>query len=107
MTCGLHGKLDTAVAAVKDVLTTALDGDHTEETLEEILSAFNTLKSVNKRLGHQGTGITFTPDSTLGDALTFNDDIDIDTTYAAGPVNIMGGMGSDVITFGDDIHNDN
>ena len=114
MTCGLHGKLDTAVSAVKDVLTAALDGDHTEETLEESLSAYTTLKSVNKRLGHNGTGITFTPDSTLGDALTFTDDINIDTsnaTYAAGPVTlgggIMGGMGSDVITFGDDIHNDN
>ena len=111
MTCGLHGKLDTAVAAVKDVLTAALDGDHTEETLEEILSAYTTLKSVNKRLGHNGTGITFTPDSTLGDSLTFNDDINIDTsnaTYAAGPVNFDTNLsyGNDVITFGDDINND-
>ena len=63
MTCGLHGKLDTAVSAVKDVLTAALDGDHTEETLEEILSAYTTLKSVNKRLGHNGTCLLYTSPS--------------------------------------------
>ena len=110
MTCGLHGKLDTAITAVKEALTEALDGDFTDKDLEDILSAYNTLKSVNKGLEHHDTGITFTPDSTLEDAITFNDDINIDTsnaTYAAGPVNFdLASYGNDVITFGDDINND-
>ena len=114
MTCGLHGKLDTAITAVKEALTAALDGDFTDKDLEDILSAYNTLKSVNKGLGYHHTGITFTPDSTLGDALTFNDDINIDTTNASYSVGAAESVtfdptlsyGNDVITFGDDINND-
>ncbi len=112
MTCGLHGKLDTAVTAVKEALTVALDGDFEEKDLEDILAAYTNLKSVSKRVGHPG--ITFTPDPTLGDSLTFTDDIKIDTSAvgAAEPVTFgagydyLGGGGQDVITFGDDIHND-
>tara|TARA_B100000287_G_scaffold279153_1_gene263054 strand:+ start:427 stop:765 length:339 start_codon:yes stop_codon:yes gene_type:complete len=111
MTCGLHGKLDTAVAAVKEALTTALDGDFAEKDLEDILAAYTNLKSVSKRVGHPG--ITFTPDTTLADSISFNDDIKIDTTSygAAEPVTFGAGYdylggGQDVITFGDDIHND-
>ena len=41
MTCGLHGKLDTAITAVKEALTAALDGDFKEKDLEDILAAYN------------------------------------------------------------------
>ena len=113
MTCGLHGKLDTAVAAVKTALTTALDADIAEKDLEDILAAYTNLKSVAKRVP---TGITFVPDTTLGDTLQFDSDINIDTSDyvgAAGTVDTVtfggdyvAGLGSDVITFGDDIDKD-
>ncbi len=111
MTCGLHGKLDAAVTAVKTALTTALDADIAEKDLEDILAAYTNLKSVAKRVP---TGITFVPDTTLGDSLSFESDINIDTSDYVGAAEtvtfgggIPGGLGSDVITFGDDIHNDN
>tara|TARA_B100000029_G_scaffold435354_1_gene449294 strand:- start:43 stop:399 length:357 start_codon:yes stop_codon:yes gene_type:complete len=108
MTCGLHGKLDAAVAAVKEALTVALDGDFAEKDLEDILAAYTNLKSVSKRTQHEPQ-ITFTPDPTLGGAVEFNDNISINTDDfgAAEPVTIgsgiLGGAGSDVITFGNDI----
>ena len=110
MTCGLHGKLDTAVAAVKTALTTALDADIAEKDLEDILAAYTNLKSVAKRVP---TGITFVPDTTLGDNITFNDDINIDTSEYVGAAetvtfggDYVAGLGQDVITFGDDIDKD-
>ena len=111
MSCGLHTNLDAAVAAVKKALTSALDADIAEKDLEDILAAYTNLKSVAKRVP---TGITFVPDTTLGDTLQFDSDINIDTsnaTYAAGPVTLGGsdyiaGLGSDVITFADDIDKD-
>ena len=112
MTCGLHGKLETAITAAKEALTAALDGDFEENVLEDILAAYSNLKSVGGRVKHTDTGITFVPDTTLGDALTFNDDIHIDTSDigAAGTVTFGAdygaGLGSDVITFPDDMNND-
>ena len=109
MSCGLHTNLDAAVAAVKKALTTALDADIAEKDLEDILAAYTNLKSVAKRVP---TGITFVPDTTLGDALTFNDDLSIATSDigAAGTVTFGAdygaGLGSDVITFPDDMNND-
>ena len=108
MTCGLHGKLDAAVTAVKTALTTALDADIAEKDLEDILAAYTNLKSVAKRVP---TGITFVPDTTLGDTLQFDSDINIDTTNLAAETvtfgtDYLGGAGQDVISFGDDIHND-
>ena len=110
MTCGLHGKLDTAVAAVKTALTTALDADIAEKDLEDILAAYTNLKSVAKRVP---TGITFVPDTTLGDTLQFDSDINIETSDYAGAAetvtfggDYVAGLGSDVITFGDDIDKD-
>ena len=52
MTCGLHGKLDAAVTAVKEALTAALDGDFEENVLEDILAAYSNLKSVGGRVKH-------------------------------------------------------
>ena len=116
MTCGLHGKLDTAIAAAKEALTAALDGDFEENVLEDILAAYSNLKSVGGRVKHTDTGITFVPDTTLGDALTFNDDIQIDTSDYVGAASTVdtvtfggdyvAGLGSDVITFPDDIDKD-
>ena len=110
MTCGLHGKLDAAVTAVKTALTTALDADIAEKDLEDILAAYTNLKSVAKRVP---TGITFVPDTTLGDNITFNDDINIDTSEYVGAAetvtfggDYVAGLGQDVITFGDDIDKD-
>ena len=110
MTCGLHGKLDTAVAAVKTALTTALDADIAEKDLEDILAAYTNLKSVAKRVP---TGITFVPDTTLGDTLQFDSDINIETSDYVGAAETVtfggdhiAGLGSDVITFGDDIDKD-
>ena len=108
MTCGLHTNLDAAVAAVKTALTSALDADIAEKDLEDILAAYTNLKSVAKRVP---TGITFVPDTTLGDTLQFDSDITIDTTNLAAETvtfgtDYLGGAGQDVISFGDDIHND-
>ena len=110
MTCGLHGKLDAAVTAVKTALTTALDADIAEKDLEDILAAYTNLKSVAKRVP---TGITFVPDTTLGDNITFNDNINIDTSEYVGAAetvtfggDYVAGLGQDVITFGDDIDKD-
>ncbi len=108
MTCGLHTNLDAAVAAVKTALTSALDADIAEKDLEDILAAYTNLKSVAKRVP---TGITFVPDTTLGDTLQFDSDINIDTTNLAAETvtfgtDYLGGAGQDVISFGDDIHND-
>ena len=110
MTCGLHGKLDAAVTAVKTALTTALDADIAEKDLEDILAAYTSLKSVAKRVP---TGITFVPDTTLGDAITFNDDININTDDLVGAAetvtfgtDYVAGLGNDVITFSDDLNND-
>ena len=110
MSCGLHTNLDAAVAAVKKALTTSLDADIAEKDLEDILAAYTNLKSVAKRVP---TGITFVPDTTLGDALTFNDNINIDTSEYVGAAetvtfggDYVAGLGQDVITFGDDIDKD-
>ena len=110
MTCGLHGKLDAAVTAVKEALTAAIEADVSEKELDNLVCAYKGLKSVAK--ANVTTGISFVPDTTLGDALTFNDDIHIDTSDigAAGTVTFGGdyvaGLGQDVITFGDDIDKD-
>ena len=110
MTCGLHGKLDAAVTAVKEALAASLEADVSDKDLDNLICAYKGLKSVAK--ANVTTGITFVPDTTLGDALTFNDDIKIDTSDigAAGVVTFgedyVAGLGSDVITFGDDIDKD-
>ena len=110
MTCGLHGKLDAAVVAVREALTAAIEADVSEKDLDNLVCAYKGLKSVAK--ANVTTGIEFVPDTTLGDALTFNDDIKIDTSDigAAGVVTFGGdyvaGLGSDVITFPDDMNND-
>ena len=110
MTCGLHGKLDAAVVAVREALTAAIEADVSEKDLDNLVCAYKGLKSVAK--ANVTTGIEFVPDTTLGDALTFNDDIHIDTSDigAAGTVTFGGdyvaGLGSDVITFPDDIDKD-
>ena len=110
MTCGLHGKLDAAVTAVKEALVASLEADVTDKDLDNLLCAYKGLKSVKK--SNVTTGIEFVPDTTLGDALSFTDDIKIDTSDigAAGTVTFGGdyvaGLGSDVITFPDDIDKD-
>ena len=110
MTCGLHGKLDAAITAVKEALTASLEADVSDKDLDNLLCAYKGLKSVAR--ANVTTGIEFVPDTTLGDALTFNDDIKIDTSDigAAGVVTFGGdyvaGLGSDVITFPDDMNND-
>ena len=114
MTCGLHGKLDAAVTAVKEALVASLDADVSEKDLDNLVCAYKGLKAVAKAnvTTGIGTGITFVPDTTLGDSLSFNDDINIDTSDigAAGTVTFGGdyvaGLGSDVITFPDDIDKD-
>jgi len=110
MTCGFHGKIDAAVTAVKEALTASLEADVSDKDLDNLICAYKGLKSVAK--ANVTTGIEFVPDTTLGDALTFNDDIRIDTSDigAAGTVTFGGdyvaGLGSDVITFPDDIDKD-
>tara|TARA_B100000575_G_C22548476_1_gene350710 strand:- start:18 stop:353 length:336 start_codon:yes stop_codon:yes gene_type:complete len=110
MTCGLHSKLDAAVTAVKEAIAASLEADVTDKDLDNLLCAYKGLRSVAK--ANVTTGISFVPDTTLGDALTFNDDIQIDTSDigAAGTVTFGGdyvaGLGSDVITFADDIDKD-
>ena len=110
MTCGLHGKLDAAVTAVKEALAASLEADVSDKDLDNLICAYKGLKSVAK--ANVTTGISFVPDTTLGDALTFNDDIKIDTSDigAAGTVTFGAdyavGLGSDVITFPDDMNND-
>ena len=113
MTCGLHGKLDAAITAVKEALTASLEADVSDKDLDNLLCAYKGLKSVAKN--NVTTGISFVPDTTLGDALTFNDDIHIDTsdltaastvTFATDTLNDFAGLGSDVITFSDDMNQD-
>ena len=110
MTCGLHSKLDAAVVAVREALTATIEADVSEKDLDNLVCAYKGLKSVAK--ANVTTGISFVPDTTLGDALTFNDDIHIDTSDigAAGTVTFGAdygaGLGSDVITFPDDMNND-
>ena len=110
MTCGLHSKLDAAVTAVKEAIAASLEADVTDKDLDNLLCAYKGLRSVAK--ANVTTGISFVPDTTLGDALTFNDDIQIDTSDigAAGTVTFGGDyvaeLGSDVITFADDIDKD-
>ena len=110
MTCGLHGKLDAAITAVKEALTASLEADVSDKDLDNLLCAYKGLKSVAK--SNVTTGITFVPDTTLGDSITFNDDIQIDTSDigAAETVTFGGdysvGLGSDVITFPDDLNQD-
>ena len=110
MTCGLHRTLETAVTAARVALTAAIEADVSEKDLDNLVCAYKGLRSVAK--ANVTTGIEFVPDTTLGDALTFNDDIRIDTSDigAAGTVTFGGdyvaGLGSDVITFPDDIDKD-
>ena len=110
MTCGFHTKIDAAVTAVKEALAASLEADVSDKDLDNLICAYKGLKSVAK--ANVTTGISFVPDTTLGDALTFNDDIQIYTSdiCAAGTVTFGGdyvaGLGSDVITFADDIDKD-
>jgi hypothetical protein len=109
MTCGLHRTLETAVTAVQVALTTAIESGVSDKDLDNLVCAYKGLKSVAK--ANVTTGIEFVPDTTLGDTLTFNDDIKIDTSaYTDGTVTFGGdyvaGLGSDVITFPDDIDKD-
>ena len=115
MTCGLHSKLDAAVTAVKEAIAASLEADVTDKDLDNLLCAYKGLRSVVKSTAPD---ITFVPDTTLGDAVTFTGDVDlsgvnIDTTNIAAtnaPVTFgtdyIAGLGSDVITFGDDIDKD-
>ena len=116
MACGLLNKLDTALVSVKAALTTALDADIQEKELEDILAAYTNLKSVANRINseHKQPEITFTPDVNLEDHLHFStndtDTISIDTSNldfgeAGVPAAsyVTGGLGQDVITFGNDI----
>ena len=110
MTCGLHRTLEAAITSVKVALNEALEADVSDKDLDNLVCAYKGLKAVAK--ANVTTGITFVPDTTLGDALTFNDDIHIDTgdIGAAGTVTFNGdyaaGLSSDVITFPDDMNND-
>ena len=111
MTCGLHSKLDAAVVAVREALTAAIEADVSEKDLDNLVCAYKGLKSVAK--ANVTTGISFVPDTTLGDALTFNDNINIDTSEYVGAAetvtfggDYVAGLGQDVITFGDDIDKD-
>ena len=110
MTCGLHRTLEAAITSVKVALNEALEADVSNKDLDNLVCAYKGLKAVAK--ANVTTGITFVPDTTLGDALTFNDDIQIDTSnIAAGETVTFGadyvaGLGSDVITFPDDIDKD-
>ena len=115
MTCGLHSKLDAAVTAVKEALSASLEADVTDKDLDNLLCAYKGLKSVAKAnvTTGIGTGITFVPDTTLGDNITFNDNINIDTSEYVGAAetvtfgeDYVAGLGQDVITFGDDIDKD-
>ena len=112
MTCGLHGKLDTAVTAVKEALTAALEADVSENELDNLVCAYKGLKSVQSATKDHAPQITFTPDPTLGGAVEFNDNITINTDDLVGAADTVsvniggglpGGLGSDVITFGNDI----
>tara|TARA_B100001250_G_scaffold289573_1_gene251352 strand:- start:322 stop:684 length:363 start_codon:yes stop_codon:yes gene_type:complete len=110
MTCGLHGKLDTAVTAVKEALTAALEADVSENELDNLVCAYKGLKSVQSATKDHAPQITFTPDPTLGGAVEFNENITINTDDLVGAADtvhigsgIVGGIGSDVITFGNDI----
>ena len=112
MTCGLHRTLETAVTAARVALTAAIEADVCEKDLDNLVCAYKGLRSVAKNNVTGDTGITFVPDTTLGDSLTFNDDIHIDTSdlTSAGTVTFgsdyVAGLGSDVITFPDDIDKD-
>ena len=115
MTCGLHTKLDAAVVAVREALTAAIEADVSENDLDNLVCAYKGLKSVAKAnvTTGIGTGITFVPDTTLGDNITFNDNINIDTSEYIGAAetvtfgeDYVAGLGQDVITFGDDIDKD-
>ena len=108
MTCGLHSKLDAAVTAVKEALSASLEADVTDKDLDNLLCAYKGLRSVVKSTAPD---ITFVPDTTLGDAVTFTGDVDLSNIAATNaPVTFgtdyIAGLGSDVITFADDIDKD-
>ena len=110
MTCGLHRTLDAAITSVKVVLNEALEADVSDKDLDNLICAYKGLRAVSK--ANVTTGVTFVPDTTLGDTLTFNgEDIKIDTSdIANGTVSFntdaIAGLGSNVITFADDIDKD-
>jgi hypothetical protein len=110
MTCGLHRTLEAAITSVKVALNEALEADVSDKDLDNLVCAYKGLKAVAK--ANVTTGISFVPDTTLGDALTFNDDIQIDTSNIGAAETVtfgadyVAGLGSDVITFGDDIDKD-
>ena len=110
MTCGLHRTLEAAITSVKVALNEALEADVSDKDLDNLVCAYKGLRSVAK--ANVTTSVTFVPDTTLGDTLTFNgEDIKIDTSdIANGTVsfdkNYVAGLGSDVITFSDDLNQD-
>ena len=48
MTCGLHGKLDAAVTAVKEALTAALEADVSDNDLDNLVCAYKDLSLLPK-----------------------------------------------------------
>jgi len=114
MTCGLHRTLEAAITSVKVALNEALEADVSNKDLDNLVCAYKGLKAVANANVTENvtTGISFVPDTTLGDTLTFNgEDIKIDTSEMAnGTVSFntdaIAGLGSDVITFADDIDKD-
>tara|TARA_B100000287_G_scaffold43829_1_gene39444 strand:+ start:5764 stop:6126 length:363 start_codon:yes stop_codon:yes gene_type:complete len=119
MTCGLHSKFDRAVDALKDALHEAIDTkDFDRGTLSEVWRHYQGLQTISEGLPEhkEHDKITFGNDTTFNlddDGLSIgngeidlNFNLDADAVGAADtvPVNfggsgLVGGAGSDVITF--------
>ena len=101
----VKSQVQAAEEALRQALINALaEGD--EEFLSELFTEYQHVSDLNRKVSEK---ITFDPNFsfTLSSDYLKNDrlggDLDAldDITFAAGPVNLPGALGNDVISFGD------
>ena len=99
----MHKTFQKATDALKEAFKEALEDDNFDQnTISEVWRHYQGMKRITKDLPkheHTDNRIFLSDENGMGSVMT----TDFSSTYAAGPVHIQGGAGSDVISFEDNL----